>query len=598
MIRPKWLMTCFALGVASLVSAEMMPSFNMDMMCDRSARIVRGQLDQQGLLKVTRVLKGEPENPGTGVPLDAAMVAGVRKAIRVAEDTNLDGVVFLDEADRPIWSMAGIVVLEKTRVWMCQDDNFRGRGGFQHTENKDYTADSFVKKVRETLALIAQREVICQQAPSRERIDAILEFLTGKSQYQRLQLVRDLSSISTTEEDYFLNILKETDDLQKAGIILDLARELPFPAGSYDQIAVFLDRRHTPALRRKAISALPRIDMTRVATSFEPYLSLDEPLLTAFLLDIRGPFAGSVGQRPDANVIAPLARLTKEMKQRHAEQGRHVLSNESYALLSCIQSYAHPRFVPLVYDWALNSNHVTSNQALSTLQSLTGLSYERSQSDEWRMWMEKNRAVLQTDFDLQTGAGRMRWFAAWEAGDAAVKRLLMRLWIFERNPPEDILFQTAAGATGKNQKAAKHVLAMLWQHGCLSPECQKRIVVRFLHLKLVRHPSQFKDLRHLRIATHPEFPFPKDAWVQPQCAWSLNATPPRLGNSYGEFSLHDIEKVTVGSLSGGAKDDARVRALVEIRRVSRGAGRKVLWSHIWSFDAPAVSDVPFVEGER
>lgn len=590
------LISC-VLNLAANASAEMMPSFNMDMMCDRAVRIVRGQLDQQGSLKVSLVLKGQAAKPATVVTLDAAMVTRLRKTIGVAEVTNLDGVVFLDEADRPIWGMAGIVVLEKTRVWMCQDDNFRGRGGFQHTENKTFTADSFIEKVKEKLDDIGQREVICEQTPSRERAENILTFLSGKSQYDLRQLVRTLSSISTTEEDYVLNILKETDDLEKVGIILDLARELPFRAESYDQIAVFLDRRHTPALRGKTIAALPRIDMTRVVTSFEPYLSLDEPLLRAFLLDIRGPLAGGVGQRPDANVIAPLARLTKEMKQRHTEQGRQVLSNESYALLSCIQSYAHPRFVPLVYDWAFNGNHVTSNQALSTLQSLTGLSYERSRSDEWQAWMEKNRTVLQTDFDLQTVAGRAQWFAAWEAADAAVQRLLMRRWLFERDPPEEVLFEAAAGTLGKNQKAAKQVLSMLWQHGRLSPECEKMIVVRFLHLKLVQQPSQFKDLRHLRIASHPEFPFPKDAWVQPQCAWSLNARPPRLGNSYGEFSLHDIEKVTVGSLSGGAKDDARVRALVEIRRVERGAPGNVLWSHTWSFDAPAVSDVPFKEDE-
>jgi hypothetical protein len=138
------------------------------------------------------------------------------------------------------------------------------------------------------------------------------------------------------------------------------------------------------------------------------------------------------------------------------------------------------------------------------------------------------------------------------------------------------------------------VLSELWQHGRLSPRCRKQIVVKFLMLKRVQQTSRTKNYRHLRIAANPQFPFPEGSWVQPQCAWSLVATPPKLGNSYGAFSLKDVSKVVVGSWSGGTKDNSIVKTLVEIREVQRGSGDKVLWSHRWTFDAVPVGDIPYV----
>jgi len=587
------IVSVFALNLVAGALAELLPSFDMTMMCDRAQRIVRGELDQQGVLKINLVIKGSQSNPSEAeVTFDEAMVARMRKAIGVAGGENLEVAAFLEESGRPVWGMAGIVALEERRVWMCQSGDSLGHGSFQHTVNTNFTAEAFIKKVKETLDIIVQRHVICNQKPSKERVENILEFLGGKNQYQLRQLTTALAVLGSVEEKHLLMLLKDELNSEKAGIILDLARELPFRVESYGQIAVFLDRKHAPALRGKAISALPQIDMSRVAASFVPFLIADEPLLRSFLMDLRASPGGLVKNFPDQGVIEPLFRLTMEMKKQHTEQGCHVLGNQSYALLFCLQRYAHPKFVPLVYEWALSGKHVTSNQALSTLRSITGLSYERSHRDVWHQWMEANRSTLQVNYNLSTAAGRTQWFAAWKAGDAAVQRLLMRLWLFESNPPEELLFKTASGTQGKNQGAAKLVLSRLWQHDRLSPELQKLIVVRFLNLKLVQQPAQTKGVRHLKIASHSEFPFPKNAWVQPQCAWSLNAKPPQLGNSYGEFSLHDIDKVVVGSWSGGAEDGSRVRALAEIRRVGRGAGGKVLWSHTWSFDAPSVSNVP------
>jgi hypothetical protein len=74
----------------------------------------------------------------------------------------------------------------------------------------------------------------------------------------------------------------------------------------------------------------------------------------------------------------------------------------------------------------------------------------------------------------------------------------------------------------------------------------------------------------------------------------MTPAPPKLGNSYGSFSLNDARQIVIGSWSGGAKDNSIVKALVEIREVQRSSGGKVLWSHSWSFDATPVSEIPHV----
>jgi hypothetical protein len=154
------------------------------------------------------------------------------------------------------------------------------------------------------------------------------------------------------------------------------------------------------------------------------------------------------------------------------------------------------------------------------------------------------------------------------------------------------LLDTASGKDRATAEGAKHVLSALWQHKRLSAKCRKELVVRFLHLSLVQHPSQRKGLYHLKLAADPQFPFPKDSWVQPQCAWSLSSTPPKLGNSYGAFSLHDVDKVVVGSRSGGGNDSSMVRAAAELREVERGSRGNVLWSHQWSFGPTPMKDIP------
>ncbi len=580
------------LTLAANASAEILPSFNMDVMSDRADRIVVGVVDQDGRLTINLLLKGDKADLAENLQLDESIAKQLRGAIGLKDNDTVEVAAFLDASDRPIWGSAGVVALEATRVWMCQET--WGRGSLRHTENKDYTASSFVKKTRSALGIISHRKALSARPPSAVRADQIVDFLRGKDQYQLRQLVAAMATHDATEQDRFLQILKSDARSPKAGVILDLAGVMPFRPQSYDDVATFLHREHAPALRRKAISALPQINMAKVAVSFGPFLALDEPELRTFLTYLRASPGGSVENFPDAGVLAPMHRLVSEISEHHAEHGRQAMQDESSAVLGTVQNYPHPRFVPAVYDWALNGNHVTSNQALSTLQSLTSLRYDRAQRDSWHKWMEDSRTVLLADYDLTTDAGRTDWFVAWHSSDAATQRLLMRLWLFNANVPEEDLLKAASNTRVATTESAKRVLSELWLHERLSPRCRKQIVVKFLMLKRVQQTSRTKSYRHLRIAANPQFPFPEGAWVQPQCAWSLVATPPKLGNSYGAFSLKDVSKVVVGSWSGDTKDNSIVKTLVEIREVQRGSGDEVLWSHRWMFDAVPVGDVPYV----
>ena len=197
------IVSVFALNLVAGALAETLPSFDMTMMCDRAQRIVRGELDQAGILKIKLVITGSPSKREM-LTFDEVMVARMRKAIGVAGAENLEVAAFLEESGRPVWGMAGIVALEERRVWMCQSRDSWGRGSFQHTVNTNFTAESFIKKVKETLDVIEQRQIICNQKPSKERVENILDFLSGKNQYQLRQLTAALSSLSYAEEEHFV----------------------------------------------------------------------------------------------------------------------------------------------------------------------------------------------------------------------------------------------------------------------------------------------------------------------------------------------------------------------------------------------------------
>ncbi len=587
------------LSLAVSASAEMSPSFDMSMMADQAHRIVVGNVDQNGLLIINLVLKGHKPDPTTEVKLDKVVAKQLRSAMGLTDNDPFKVAAFLDASNNPVWGAAGIVGLEDARVWMCQrSKKFRGRGSLRHTVNNTYTATSFVKKIGEALAVISKRKALTDLPSSTKRAVQIIDFLQGKDNYQLRQLVHALGSLDPKEENKFLAILKEGASSTKTCIILDIARVMPFRPKNYDNIAAFLDRKHLPLVRCKAIAALPQIDMGRVAATFGPFLALNESELHTFLTNLRASPSGSVRNFPDVRVLNPLLRLVSDLRKHHAKHGRNVLSNESFIVLDHIQSYAHPQFLPLIYEWAMNDDHVTSNQALSTLQSLTGLSYGRPQKDSWDKWWDASRAVLLADYDLKTEQGRTIWITALSRSDAATRGLLLRLWLFETAVPEKDLLVLASGTGQAKVEAAKLVLFELWQHKRLSPMCRKNLVVRFLNLSFAQHPSQFQRRHNLLIVTDSKFPFPKDSWVQQQCAWSLNSTAPMFGNIWGAFSLHDVKKILLSSWSGPTKDDSIVRVVVEIREVERGSRGKVLWSHQWTLGPTAVKKIPYVEQEK
>jgi hypothetical protein len=162
--------------------------------------------------------------------------------------------------------------------------------------------------------------------------------------------------------------------------------------------------------------------------------------------------------------------------------------------------------------------------------------------------------------------------------------MLLRLWMFEQQPDAAALLRIARDDDAAKAGAAKAALSELWQNKRLAAAVKRAIVELFLEVELVE-PAESggaDGYRHLLIVVTRNFPFPRDAWVEPNSAFAIEGELPPLGDSWGAFSLDGSGKMTVGSRSGGNyRGTPEARAMLALREVDHAAGGKVLWRIDW-----------------
>ncbi len=286
------------------------------------------------------------------------------------------------------------------------------------------------------------------------------------------------------------------------------------------------------------------------------------------------------------NVVEGLVFLTGRIRNAHLQGDRQAFSDESHALLYALDCYAHPRHLPALLDWALADDHATSNQALITLQSITGLTHSRKQAYAWRTWHKKAWPVLSREYALTTERGRGAWLEAYAQSDSATCRLLLTLWHYEEKIDEGALVTAAHGKLGDG---AKTVLAELWKVKRLSPAAKQDLLEQYLKVRLIELPAphaKFPTVRELQIVAQSSFPFPDEAWVNNRsCIVIGNNFDPKIEGEGGRFSLSYIRAAPymVGSLGGGSYPGApSARAILELSELDLQAGGRVVWSKRWT----------------
>jgi hypothetical protein len=331
------------------------------------------------------------------------------------------------------------------------------------------------------------------------------------------------------------------------------------------------------------MNALSAINGYRAVDYLIPYLVLDDPQLLTALRDFGPTSFPPNDQVLNFKAVDALEKLAQAIRKRQKQDGAQALSNESYAVIGQLTHYMHPRLLPILYDWALSQDHVSSGQAFANFTSITGLKYDQADKTHWETWRAKARPFLGINYDLQTKAGRKLWMDHYAKADPATQGILMRLWFFKPTIDETALIDLA-----KQNDIAKGVLAELWQRNRLSGEARKTIVQSFLSVELVNQPPEEskkdRSLYGVAVIFSSSFPFPKAAWAENRRTLSIGPRAPSFqDDDWNDWSLHGkgIELLCWKD-SDHALSPPQARALVELRESDLPHSHDTLWTLTWN----------------
>jgi hypothetical protein len=569
-------------------------------------------LDDSGRFKVVEVLKGEAEVAaklsiaGGGHHFESIQraLSGAKPPVVTKGADAFEVVAFLEEQSanewRPTLDSAGLVALKGDAVYNFQRDWF---GGF--SEDRHYTAKSFVAGVRAAILLAQERQRLLAAPRSPKRVRALVGLAVQRGRttplvpdfpatirYHLGEIAQGLMSANAEERSALLGALQHATAACDQAVLLELAGLVRWN-GAFDATAKFLDRGYAPAVRRAAMQALGQIDRYRAVDHLVPLLTLDEPELRIALLSLGPVWYPPQDRILNIKAVDPLAKLARDLRTRHHEQGPQVLLNESYALAAQLERYFHPRLAGILYEWALANDHASSEQALSDLKSAAGLKLNRGDADAWREWWKNAQPLLEKEYELRTDEGRDVWMKAWQAADEATREILMRLWFFE---PE--IDESAILAVAKQSDVARLVLAELWQRKRLSPETRKAIVEHFLRFKLIEenvHTPMYRTWRSYGFVAETDFPFPADSWVSARSDLSQTEREPKIDESDSGGS-GSLQTAALGAFrSMGAQSNPGnplLRGVIELREVDHQNGGKVLWTLRWTPEPLRLQHLP------
>jgi hypothetical protein len=568
-------------GVEARSALETIPPFDLHRRTEQADLIVHGRLDAQGHLTVETALRNKP---GTK-PLVLTNGAEVYESLkRVGGHAGpVEVVAYLRKVDGGRWTIDtgvnGVVAFIGNGSYLVHDSG-GVRWGAVLSKHPTLLRGAFLADARAAVAALERCRAILSLPPSAERLRQFVRFLAAQKPEGRrhhLHLAsRQLRPLAADEEKALAALLTKADSPEDRVLLLEVAARTATGPAVFNAAAGYLDRRQPAAVRRTAIHAVAAIDPYRAQERLAPLLDVAEGEL--------GDVLQALGQgepfRLNPVVVEPLRKLTEAFRRRQ-QSDRHALGNESYALAGVLHRYGHPHLLPGLVAWVRANDHVSANQADSELKAWTGFGL-RENPRAFEAWWGKAEHVLGAEYNLREAAGRQRWYTAYLAGNAGVRRVLLRLWAFEPALDEQALIRETSGEGGEG---AKVVLASLWKYGRLSGKAKAALVEKFLTVRLEEIPGERAGARReLRIIGRRQFPFPPEAWVHWRASIVIGDQKPVLDGSWNIRSLGEgDDPLPLGSLGGGSYPGRpEARAILELCEQTPGRERATVWKHRWS----------------
>jgi len=570
----------------------MLPAFDLDR-CTGDARwIVRGRLDASGRVQAEEVFKGDlPANVLTLVD-GPNLFSDFQTALGVPTNSpaeSIEVVAFLEKQTtndlwQPVSDYAGLVGLENTNVWLREFGRFPvmtdsvGRLALQLDAHFNRT--SFLTAIREAINLGRQRDALLALPPSAARVQQLITFLRAHNEsYPHARIVQAWRPLDPEENREILREMAAATDLDTRCFLVGLADELPLGDDAFEILAPWMDAQYPGALRRAAMEAGSRINPVATSQRLVPMLHTTEPELAAVLRSLR-----SSGTEPqDGQIIGALLTLSGEVRDQ-ALQGAHTLSNEEQSeLQQALRAYAHPRLAAFYYHWLTNVPPPTVNtpdpvaEDLRTL--LLGISGSREQLADW--WRHQG-AALEEVYHLPADKDLGRWLAAYQAGDATARHLLLRWWMY--GPGTNQVALVRAATADQTADTAKAALAGLWygerpmaNADHLSYEAKQALFENFLTFKFVdqvgNYAQPFKNRHDLAIIGTCNFPF--DAFISFRASIIVDGR--TFGGSLSGVGLEPkMKEWRFGSLSGAVPGKS-ASATIDIFQLERYPDGKKLW---------------------
>jgi hypothetical protein len=571
------------LPVAPVNATSVIPTFDTQWSTARATYVVRLTFDQKTGFSVKEILKGANNAPAQW---------------NFEEDEfrkNLGFSVKRWNLKNPI-EMIAFLRNEQDGKWHYNYSEFVFlQGNTIHSfgyVKPDMTRHTLLAALREAESLQLEFNVMLSRPMTRERLDELISFLLkhanpeNVSRYQGDYFMenakRQLGMHSPQASSWILERLVATQAERELTTLIELVRGFPPTDSAFETIAGFLDHSHTETVRRAAIRAVRSIDSFRALDLFIPYLTPDEPELASLLTPLNGLDSPSPLVKNPV-VVKPLAELVRAMRSTHVLDDPNP-PGMAYFLLSFLSNYNHPRHIPLLVEWATDNTDPAANNAMFCLAELSGLPVRRNDANAWRLWWERNKSVLDEEYDLSSAAGLKTWLEASEKSDSDIRQILMKLWTFEPTIPEDALIEEA-----ENSEIARNALADLWHKDRLSVSARRSLVKQHLSFHLVRVPTEldkpFGNFYSVRIAAKSNFPFPAGAIIHYRGAIALNGDP-ELKPFRTSFSLHRISSRTgLSTLTGFHADRDQLNAMVQLKEIDEPWRKSaLLWELEWKLE--------------
>jgi hypothetical protein len=580
--RPLHVVVLLLLTAVEARSAkETIPPFDLLRRTEQADLIVHGRLDSTGQVTVETALRGKPGTKPLVLTNGAEVYQSLKRVAELAGPVEV--VAYLRKADGGRWTIDtgvnGVVAFVGNGSYLVHDSG-GVRWGAVLSKHPTLLRGTFLADARAAVAALERCRVILSLPPSAERLRQLVRFLEAQKPEARryhLHLASNkLRPLATDEEKALTALLAKADSPEERMLLLEVAARTATSPAVFKAAADCLDRRQPSAVRRAAIHAVAAIDPYRAQEQLAPLLDVAERELS----DVLQALYQGDPYRLNPVVVEPLRKLTVAFRQRQ-QRDRQALGNESYALAGVLHHYGHPRLLAGLVAWVRANDHVSANQADSELKAWTGLGL-RENPRAFEAWWGKAEHVLGAEYNLREAAGRQRWYAAYLAGNAGVRRVLLRLWAFEPALDEQALIRESAG---EGNEGARVVLATLWKHGRLSGKAKAALVEKYLTVRLEEIPVEGAGARReLRIVGRRQFPFPPEAWVHWRASIVIGDQKPALDGSWNIRSLGEgDDPLPLGSLGGGSNPGRpEARAILEVREQASGREHVTVWKHQWS----------------